>query len=388
MKVTEQSHREFVSDSGSIQLFQEGSSCGEKRVSGKANFLHYLLNKGILSSLLYTRLSKMSLYPSLEDMQVDKILQSQNAAISNAVAQQQQQYGIPDPPPAYTMNPYPQLNSLPSIGSVYSNEPEPTKKSEFYYPDLANYLGLELSEGAIAANMPEYLNNRDARMAAYQPEASAVMTVNNANMVAPVSSGSVGLQRGQVTNGIRELILCKGADKKVGLRAQAINKGVFVCVVVKNSPAALAGLRFGDQILQVNGTLVAGYSVDDVHKLLKKSDKNNISLVVRDRPFERAITLHKDSAGNVGFQFNNGKITAIVKDSSAARNGLLIEHQLLEINGQNVIGMKDKEISQLITAGGQIITVTVIPTIIYDVMMKKLSSSFIRGKMDHSVPDF
>lgn len=332
----------------------------------------------------------MSLYPSLEDMQVDKILQSQNAAISNAVAQQQQQqYGLPEPPPAYTMNPYPQLNSLLPVGAVGNNEPELTKKSEFFYPDLANYLGLELSEGAIAANMPEYLSsNRDARMAAYQPQASAVVTVNNANMVAPVSGGSVGLQRGQVTNGIRELILCKGADKKVGLRAQAINKGVFVCVVVKNSPAALAGLRFGDQILQVNGTLVAGYSVDDVHKLLKKSDKNNISLVVRDRPFERAVTLHKDSAGAVGFQFNNGKITAIVKDSSAARNGLLIEHQLLEINGQNVIGMKDKEISQLITAGGQIITVTVIPTIIYDVMMKKLSTSFIRGKMDHSVPDF
>lgn len=333
----------------------------------------------------------MSLYPSLEDMQVDKILQSQNAAISNAVAQQQQQqqFTLHDPPPAYTMNPYAQLSSLlpGAVGSSNGAAAEPTKKAEFVYPDLADYLGLELSREVIAANMPEYLN-RDARMSPYQPEASAIATVNNANMVAPVSGGSVGLQRGQVTNGIRELILCKGADKKVGLRAQAINKGVFVCVVVKNSPAALAGLRFGDQILQVNGTLVAGFSVDDVHKLLKKSDKNNISLVVRDRPFERAVTLHKDSAGTVGFQFNNGKITAIVKDSSAARNGLLIEHQLLEINGQNVIGMKDKEISQLIAAGGQIITVTVIPTMIYDVMMKKLSTSFIRGKMDHSVPDF
>lgn len=333
----------------------------------------------------------MSLYPSLEDMQVDKMLQSQNTAISNAVAQQQEQYNMQrGPPPAYTDNPYAQL--LPTVATApkddgSSSDMELAKKSGFVYPDLADYLGLELSHNVIAANMPEYLN-RDARMAGYQPEVSPVTTINNANMVAPVSIGSVGLQRAQVTNGIRELVLCKGSDKKIGLRAQAINKGVFVCLVVKNSPAALAGLRFGDQILQVNGTLVAGFSVDDVHKLLKKSDKNNVSLVVRDRPFERAVTLHKDSLGNVGFQFNNGKITAIVKDSSAARNGLLIEHQILEINGQNVIGMKDKEISQLITTGGQIITVTVIPTMIYDVMMKKLSTSFIRGIMDHSVPDF
>lgn len=196
------------------------------------------------------------------------------------------------------------------------------------------------------------------------------------------------LERVQLKTIFLQLVLCKGSDKKVGLRAQAINKGVFVCLVVKNSPAAMAGLRFGDQILQVNGTLVAGFSVDDVHKLLKKSDKNNISLVVRDRPFERAITLHKDSAGSVGFQFNDGEITAIVKDSSAARNGLLIDHQILEVNGQNVIAMKDKEISKIISEGGQMITLTIVPSMIYKVMMKKLSTSFIKGKMDHSIPDF
>ena len=50
--------------------------------------------------------------------------------------------------------------------------------------------------------------------------------------------------------------------------------------------------------------------------------------------------MHKDSTGHVGFVFKNGKITSIVKDSSAARNGLLTEHNICEINGQNVIGLK------------------------------------------------
>lgn len=93
-------------------------------------------------------------------------------------------------------------------------------------------------------------------------------------------------------------------------------------------------------IFQINGATVAGYSVDDVHKLLKKSPENNISVVIRDRPFERIVTLHKDSSNCVGFQFKNGKITSIVKDSSAARNGLLIEHQLLEVEGQNVVSFR------------------------------------------------
>ena len=58
------------------------------------------------------------------------------------------------------------------------------------------------------------------------------------------------------------------------------------------------------------------------------------------RPFERTLTLQKDSVGNVGFVFKDNEITAIVKDSSAARNGVLTDHHLLEVDGQNVVGLK------------------------------------------------
>jgi syntenin-1 len=64
---------------------------------------------------------------------------------------------------------------------------------------------------------------------------------------------------------------------------QAISKGVFVSLVMKGSPAALAGLRFGDQILQINGTSVAGFSMDEVHSIFRKGPVNGISVVVRDR---------------------------------------------------------------------------------------------------------
>lgn len=60
-------------------------------------------------------------------------------------------------------------------------------------------------------------------------------------MTAPLSMQSAGLQRAQVSHGIRELVLCKGADNKVGLRVKDINNGIFVTIVVKGSPAALSG---------------------------------------------------------------------------------------------------------------------------------------------------
>lgn len=132
---------------------------------------------------------------------------------------------------------------------------------------------------------------------------------------------------------------------------------------------------------------MAGYSMDKVHNIFKKCAQNDILIVVRDRPFERNVTMHKDSAGRIGFQFKNGRIVSIVKDSSAARNGLLIEHQLLEVNGQNVIGIKDKDVTEIILNKNEpVITATIIPSFIYDHMMKKLPSQ-IRNLMDHSVPD-
>lgn len=146
---------------------------------------------------------------------------------------------------------------------------------------------------------------------------------------------------------------------------------MFVVFVYANSPASLVGLRFGDQILQINDDNVAGFSMDKVHSIIKKSALNGIKLVVRDRPFERTITLHKDSTGHTGFAFKSGQINAIVKDSSAARNGLLTEHNMLEVNGQNVVGMDDKHIRNIIESGGNVITLTIMPSIIYDHMMKK-----------------
>ncbi|XP_046680004.1 syntenin-1-like [Homalodisca vitripennis] len=274
------------------------------------------------------------------------------------------------PPLSRTLSPLP----------PYLSSPLPyAMNAPVVYPSLSDYMGLELTPEVIAANMPEYVGT-----VALQPPRELART--ESGMVAPISNLTVGLQRAQVNHGIRELVLCKDRDGKVGVRVAAINKGVFVCLVMKDTPAAMAGLRFGDQLLQVNGEVLAGYSRDQVHNLFKKSPVNGISVIVRDRPFERTVTLHKDSVGHVGFHFKNGEIFRLVKDSSAARNGVLTEHHLLEVDGQNVVGLKDKEIATIIEKAPPVVTITVIPTFVYDHIMKKMASNLVKAAMDHSVP--
>ena len=62
-----------------------------------------------------------------------------------------------------------------------------------------------------------------------------------------------------------------------------IFQGLFVALVQNNFPAALAGLRFGDQVLQINGKDVAGWDTDKAHKFLKDAPGDRISFALRDR---------------------------------------------------------------------------------------------------------
>lgn len=295
-------------------------------------------------------------------MKVDQMIQAQVRPLSPATTA--------DPPGA----------SAPTYPLHPSGTPLSEEAIQALYPSLDDYMGLSLTRD-IPPEMTAVAVRPSMDVAAPHGRGPSSM------MVAPISGSSLGLKRAEVTHGIREVVLCKDQNGKVGVRLESINKGVFVVLVQANSPAALAGLRFGDQVLTINDEVVAGYTMDKVHDILKKADPKRIRMAVRDRPFERTVTMHKSSTGHIGFAFRNGKIISLVKDSSAARNGLLIDHQLLEVNGQNVVGLKDGDITRIIDGGGNVITVTVMPSFVYDHMIKYTSGSILKKLMDHSVPD-
>ncbi|XP_068118159.1 syntenin-2 [Hyperolius riggenbachi] len=300
----------------------------------------------------------MSLYPSLEDMKVDRAIQAQIQSQSVQVSSRA--------PPALMPAPA-QAPAQASAPGLYPNLAE-----------LTNYMGLSLTDEELQLNM------------SLVPSGGNDVAIPNSisgGMIAPVTGNDIGLRRAEIKHGIREMILCKDEKGKVGLRLRAVDKGIFVQLVQANSPAALVGLRFGDQILQIDEKSCAGWSTDKAHKALKKAGQERINIIVRDRPFERTLTLQKDSAGHVGFIVKKGKIASLVKDSSATRNGLLTNHYLCEVNGQNVIGMKDGQIADVLAACGHSVTVTVIPCVIFDHIVKRMSSGVMKNSMDHSVPE-
>ncbi|XP_006162559.1 syntenin-2 isoform X2 [Tupaia chinensis] len=289
-----------------------------------------------------------ALYPSLEDLKVDQAVQAQARAS-------------------------PRMPALPVQGAIVS-------PPSVLYPNLAeleNYMGLSLSSPEVQQNLPQ----------TPEGERTAVLGAWPGQVVAPVSGNNLGVRRAEIKPGVREIHLCKDERGKTGLRLRAINKGLFVQLVQANTPASLVGLRFGDQILQIDGRDCAGWSTDKAHRAVKRASAEKIVMIVRDRPFQRTVTMHKDSTGLVGFAIKKGKVVSVVKGSSAASNGLLTSHYVCEVNGQNVIGLKDKEIMEILATAGSVITLTIIPTVIYEHMVKKLSPTLLHHTMDHSVPD-
>ncbi|XP_033825296.1 syntenin-2 [Periophthalmus magnuspinnatus] len=307
----------------------------------------------------------MSLYPSLEDLKVDKVMRAQTQLAQSTLA----------PMPALPEGTYQALPmSAPPVGV-----PAALPASNLYpnLEELGDYMGLSLNSEEVQRNLA-LVPVSDNVAVPFSPYGA---------MVRPVTGADVGIRRAEIKPGLREVILCKDQDGKVGLRLRAIDNGIFIQLVQSNSPASLAGLRFGDQVLQINGQNVAGWSVDKAHKALKAAAETRIEMVVRDRPFQRTVTMHKDSSGHVGFIYKNGKITSLVKDGSAARNGLLTEHYICEINGQNIIGLKDSQIKDILSTSPSAMTITIMPKFIYDHMIKRMSTGLLRSAMDHSVPE-
>uniref|UniRef100_A0A2I3TJM7 PDZ domain-containing protein n=1 Tax=Pan troglodytes TaxID=9598 RepID=A0A2I3TJM7_PANTR len=237
------------------------------------------------------------------------------------------------------------------------------------YPELSQHIGLSLNKEETHANMTMVSG------APIQGQLVARPSSTNYTM-APITGNDVGICRAEIKQGIHE-----DQDGKIELRLKSIDNGICVQQVKDNSPTLLVGLRFGNQVLQINGENCAGWSSDKVHKVLKQAFQEKISMSIHDRPFEWTITMHKDSTGHV-----ERKKTSIVKDSSVARNGLLTEHNICEINRQKVTGLKDSQIADILSTSGTRVTITIMSAFIFE-QIKWMTPSMMKSLIDHTIPE-
>lgn len=155
------------------------------------------------------------------------------------------------------------LNALsPAASSQASSQASsvPTSLYGGLLQDLGvDYLGIDTSPEAIIAHMPPEVQmdmQREVGMqvATLPPQQLATRRSDlpGSQAIMPLTPQTDrGLVAGTIRQGVREIHLAKDESGKLGIAVKAIDKGVFVSFVWSNSAGAMAGLRFGDQILQV-----------------------------------------------------------------------------------------------------------------------------------------
>uniref|UniRef100_A0A6C0EB62 PDZ domain-containing protein n=1 Tax=viral metagenome TaxID=1070528 RepID=A0A6C0EB62_9ZZZZ len=149
-------------------------------------------------------------------------------------------------------------------------------------------------------------------------------------------------QKSSIASGIYSIQYRKNQD--ISFTFHDYKSGIFINNL--NQPAVNLGLHFGDQIININGISLSGLKTEKVKEHYDLYDNSQlITLMVRDRPYIKVITLTKSPQNDkLGFMIKNGYITDLIKNTSAHLNGLLTDHKLVEINGNPVFHLNDTQI--------------------------------------------
>ncbi|XP_053663292.1 syntenin-1-like [Anopheles marshallii] len=183
----------------------------------------------------------------------------------------------------------------------------------------------------------------------------------------------IRIARFPAANGIRELLIRKDEGGKIGVTGRRIHEGkVLICAVTRRSPAYIAGLRYGDEILCLENESLSVLELDCVRDLVRKNLRNSIRLRTKDKPGERYVTIERDVQKGFGFRFMNGEITFVRKNTVAERRGLERRLQIIEVNEEVVVGMQDEDIEAIINANDDVVTLCVVPVKVYRQLFSRL----------------
>ena len=181
-----------------------------------------------------------------------------------------------------------------------------------------------------------------------------------------------------------------------GLAIECIDCCFYVAFVLRDSPAAKANIRVGDEILRVDRydlSRGALRSAEDVMNLLNDQDVKTRLLHIRKRSLIRMKTLTKRNHYEpLGLVLVNGEVVKIVADSAAHRACFPVDVCLIELNGENVVGLSDQalldKISSFIPSHSDSpvdFRMAFMHRDYVNTLFSKFTTSFLEREMDRSV---
>jgi len=110
-------------------------------------------------------------------------------------------------------------------------------------------------------------------------------------------------------------ITLDGSYKGIGVQITKVEESgnILITTVFKNSPADVAGLKPGDEIIEIDGQLAKDYEIEQFSNIIKNTEKENFSLKILRNGEHQIINLKRslvtlDSVSSNIYERNNKKI--------------------------------------------------------------------------------
>ena len=138
-------------------------------------------------------------------------------------------------------------------------------------------------------------------------------------------------------------ITLNGSYEGLGVQVSKDEKSgnVLIVSVFKNSPAASAGLKAGDQITKIDNKLTVNYEIGEFTKLIKESTKPNFNLTILRDGEEIDVTIERkivtlDSVSSEIYEKNDKKIGYIYIGIFANNTYFQFKDMLDELEKENI----------------------------------------------------
>ncbi|GAA51503.1 syntenin-2 [Clonorchis sinensis] len=154
---------------------------------------------------------------------------------------------------------------------------------------------------------------------------------------------------------VREVTLVRrNVGHRFGMRIESLGCGIYVTTVLRNSPAATAGLKVGDELLTIDGEPVSHMSTHGATERVRSSASEVLRITYRPRtPVTciREVTVKKID-GRVGIRLKRRKeglfVDVVLPCSAASNAGIREGDELIKVNNQPINGWSQDAASQLL----------------------------------------
>ncbi|KER26451.1 PDZ/DHR/GLGF domain protein [Opisthorchis viverrini] len=154
---------------------------------------------------------------------------------------------------------------------------------------------------------------------------------------------------------IREVTLVRrNVGHRFGMRIESLGCGIYVTTVLRNSPAATAGLKVGDELLTIDGEPVSHMSTHGATERVRSSASEVLRITYRPRTPVTCIreVAVKKIDGRVGIRLKRRKeglfVDVVLPFSAASNAGIREGDELIRVNNQPINGWSQDAASQLL----------------------------------------